>query len=83
MKCKKMNMPAKLIDSICERLSYYIAQGQLSNDELVQIIEHTGSYLNLSTRSQWAKQNGKSYNAAKKYRQNVKLFGTTFIIDNQ
>jgi histidinol phosphatase-like PHP family hydrolase len=76
------NTSAALTDTICNRLTYYITNGQLSNDDLVQIIEHTGSYLNLATRSEWKRQTGKCYNTAKKYRRNVRLFGATFVIDN-
>lgn len=59
-----------------------IINNYLSNDDLVQIIEQTGSYLNLRTRSAYAKENNLSYNGAKKFRQNVNLFGVNFIVDN-
>jgi len=72
-----------IVNKICEHLSKRIEDGELSNSDLVQIIEHVGSYLNLTTRSDYAKQNGLSYNGAKKHRQNVKLFNVNFIIDNE
>lgn len=73
----------QLIDNIKDRISQYTIDGKLSNEDLVQIIELCGSYLNLKTRSQYAKESGISYNGAKKFRQNIQIFGTTFIIDNE
>lgn len=54
----------------------------LSNDDLVQIIEQCGSYLNMMTISDYATKNNISYNGAKKFRDNVQIFGVKFIIDN-
>jgi len=54
----------------------------LSNDDLVQIIEQCGSYLNLMTIADYAKQNKMSYNGAKNHRDKVELFNVKFIIDN-
>jgi hypothetical protein len=78
----KTNTDKPLVNIICKRISYYIHAGMLSDEDLVQIIEHTGDYLNLKTRSNYAKEYGISYNGAKKFRQNVNLFGAKFIIDN-
>lgn len=66
-----------------ERLQVAMEQGKLTNAGLVQIIEQAGSFLNLRTRSDYERQEGVSYNTAKRYRQNVKLFNVTFVIDNQ
>lgn len=71
-----------IVNTICEHLSKRIESGELSNKDLVQIIEHVGSYLNLQTISDYAKENNISYNGAKKYRYKVVLFNTKFIIDN-
>jgi len=68
----------KINKNITKGLEY----GQLSNSDLVQIIECAGDLLNLQTRSSYAKSQGISYNGAKKFRQNVNLFGATFVIDN-
>jgi hypothetical protein len=43
-----------------------IENGELSNDDLVQLIELLGGYLNLSTIPNYAKLNGLSYNGVKK-----------------
>lgn len=72
-----------LINTINEHISKLILDGKLSNDDLVQLIEHAGSYLNLQTLPQWALQNGKSYNGAKIQKAKVNLFGVKFIIDNE
>ena len=76
-----MNM-SQLIENIADRLHQYVIEGKLSNKDLVQIIEQCGGYLNLKTRTAYAQENKISYNGAKKHRQNVTLFGQTFIIDN-
>jgi hypothetical protein len=72
-----------LADLICSRIYFYIKEGKLCNDDLVQIIEQTGDFLNLKTRSAYAKEKNISYNGAKKHRTNISLFGTKFIIDNE
>jgi hypothetical protein len=74
-------MTEKEMDIIC-RLVTHIQKGDVSNDFLVQLIELSGSFLNIKTRSEYAKENEISYNGAKHHRCNVKLFGVNFIIDN-
>ena len=71
-----------IVNVICEHLNKRIVAGELSNSDLVQIIELCGSYLNIRTRSQYAKEEGKSYNGAKNFRTNITLFGKKFVIDN-
>lgn len=66
-----------------KKLQIAMEQGKLTNAGLVQIIEQAGSFLNLRTRSDYQKDEGCSYNTAKKYRQNIKLFNVTFVIDNK
>jgi len=57
--------------------------GEISNTDLVQIIELSSIYLNLKTITNYAKSNGISYNGALKRRLNkVKIDKQTFIIDN-
>jgi len=70
-------------EKILNRLSELIETNQLNNEDLVQIIEHVGSYLNLETISEYAKKNNLSYNGVKKYRKIIKLFNVKFVIDNQ
>jgi hypothetical protein len=57
--------------------------GELSNDDLVQIIELAGSYLNLQTISKYARAYGLSYNGVKKTREIRVIFDTRFVIDNE
>ncbi len=76
------NTDKDLTDKICCRLTDLIMENKLSNDSLVQIIEHCGSYLNLMTRSSYRKRWGISYNGAKFHRMNREIFGVKFIIDN-
>ena len=67
---------------VLNRLSELISNGEIDNKGLVQIIELAGGFLNLKTRSAYSKENNISYNGAKKFRENINLFGVTFIIDN-
>ena len=57
--------------------------GELLNDDLVQIIELAGSYLNLQTISNYAKASGLSYNGVKKTKEIRVIFDTRFVIDNE
>jgi len=72
-----------LVNTICDHLGQRIEAGQLTNDDLVQIIEHLGSYLNLSTIEDYARKNKISYNGAKKFRSCIKIFNVKFVIDNE
>lgn len=72
-----------LIAIIQEHLSERIKNNELSNDDLVQLIEHIGSYLNLATIPDYAKQNNLSYNGVKKFRTIKTIFNTKFVIDNE
>lgn len=72
-----------LVNKICEHLSKRIENEELSNDDMVQIIEHVGAYLNLMPISEYAKANNLSYNGAKKCRVVRIIFKTKFIIENQ
>lgn len=54
-----------LVNQIIEHLGKRIKAGELSNEDMVQIIEQIGSYLNLQTVSNYAKEKGMSYNGAK------------------
>ncbi|RXK57550.1 hypothetical protein ESA94_20340 [Lacibacter luteus] len=72
-----------LVNKICEHLSLRIENGELSNTDMVQIIEHIGAYLNIATVPNYAKQNNMSYNGVKKYRHVKKIFNVKFVIDNE
>jgi hypothetical protein len=71
-----------LINNICEHLSKRIETGELSNDDMVQIIEHIGGYLILRTIAHYARAERLSYSGAKKFRQVRKIFNVKFVIDN-
>lgn len=47
-----------LVNKICEHLSERIESNDLSNDDIVQIIEHLGCYLNLQTISDYSRSTG-------------------------
>jgi hypothetical protein len=68
---------------VLNKFEKYVYENVPSNDFLVQICELSGKYLNLQTISNYAKNNGKSYNGVKKFRQKINLFGVKFIIDNK
>jgi hypothetical protein len=69
--------------NISQMIHENVVKGNLSNDELVQLIEQCGSYLNLKTIPDYAKENCISYNGAKKFRRVVKIFNVKFIVDNE
>jgi hypothetical protein len=73
---------SKLKDKLLINIHKGMDNNMLSNNDLVQIIELCGLYLNLSTIPEYAKKNNISYNGVKKFRENVKLFGVKFVIDN-
>lgn len=57
-------------------------EGNFTNNDLVQFIEHTGSFLNLKTIPDYAKEKSMSYNGVKKHRKIVEIFNIKFVIDN-
>jgi hypothetical protein len=71
-----------LKDKILLNIYKGMENNMLSNDDLVQIIEQCGNFLNLQTVSDYARDHKISYNGAKNYRDKVNLFGVKFIVDN-
>jgi len=72
----------KTIDKVTKRIGEMTQSGELSNEDLVQIIELCGIYLNIRTIPNYAKENGLTYNGVKKTRNIVNVFGQKFVIDN-
>lgn len=68
----------KILSFISEKFE----NGEINNENLVQIIELCGSYLNIKTISDYAKSNNISYNGVKKFRNIKILFNSKFVIDN-
>lgn len=69
-------------DLLCKFLFDKMQNEDYTNDDLVQFIEHAGSFLNLKTIPDYAKENNMSYNGVKKFRTIVTIFNTKFVIDN-
>ena len=67
---------------LATRLEKHIFENDVPNSELIEIMNICGDYLNLKTRSQYARENNISYNGAKHHRNNVKINGVIFIVDN-
>lgn len=59
-----------------------IFNGELSNEEVVQIIELSMSYLNAKTITEYAKHHNLSYNGVKRFRKIVNIRNVKFVIDN-
>lgn len=59
-----------------------VVNNELSDENLVQLLEQIGLYLNLQTIPNYAKVNNISYNGVKKFRKIVKIFDIKFVIDN-
>ncbi len=70
-------------EKIKEYISKYVFKGELESDNLVQLIELCGGYLNLDTIPNYSKKNHISYNGTKKCRQIITLFGSKFVVDNK
>jgi hypothetical protein len=80
-----MSDSAKIKENTQKLLYFIMAKfenNELDNDSLVQLIELSAGYLNLRTRTEYAKQRNKSYNGAKNFRRNIRIAGKAFIIDN-
>lgn len=71
-----------LVNKIADHLTERIISDELSNDDMVQLIEHLGGYLNLKTIPDYAKENNMSYNGVKKFRETREIFNVKFVIDN-
>ena len=71
------------MSDLVSRFEKHIFDNKVSNEELVQIIELCGKYLNLKTISDYCRDNKISYNGAKNFRNNIELFNVKFIIDNE
>ncbi len=71
-----------LKDKIIINISKGVENNILSNNDLLQIIECVGDYLNLDTISKYATKNDLSYNGAKNNRNIKKIFGVRFVVDN-
>ncbi|MCF8218736.1 MAG: hypothetical protein K9J21_07115 [Bacteroidales bacterium] len=67
---------------VLEKFLKYVYTNDFSNEFLVQLIELAGSFLNLQTIPDYARENNLSYNGVKKTRQIRKIFNVKFVIDN-
>ena len=70
------------IDKIEEYVYKCLQKEELSDEDLVQIIERINYYLNLKTIQKYANDNSLSYNGVKKHRKIIKLFGCKLVADN-
>jgi len=80
---QKIEPMNNLKDKIIINISKGVDNNVLSNDDLLQIIECVGDYLNLATISKYATKNDLSYNGAKNNRNIKKIFGVRFVVDNK
>lgn len=72
----------ELKDKIIRNIIKGMDNNMLSNNDLIDIIEATGSFLNLRTISDYATQNNLSYNGAKNHRNVRKIFNVRFVVEN-
>ena len=72
-----------MLEKIQNRLHDIITNDELSNFDIIQLIEQLGGYLNLQTIAQRAKTLGVDYNCVKMSNiEKIELFGVKFVIDN-
>jgi len=69
-------------EDVTEQIAKGAQNNTLSNDDLVQIIELCGSFLNLQTIADYARTNRLSYNGAKNNRDVRHILNVKFVIDN-
>ena len=68
---------------LCDFVTEKTMNGELFNNDLVQLIEVAGAFLNLQTISDYAQSNNLSYNGAKNHRNTIEIFNIKFVIDNE
>mgnify|MGYP003621255397 FL=1 len=73
---------SELSEKIIRNIHLGIENDLITDDDLVQIIEHAGKFLNLETISNYSARTGISYNGVKKFRRNIKIFNVNFVMDN-
>ena len=79
---------SELYNIINEHLTHRLQNNELTNEDISGLIDLLGSYLNLQTISDYAKENKLSYNGvlerikSGKVNQYV-LFNVKFVIDNE
>lgn len=66
-----------------EKFIKMVQEKGVSNEFLVEIFKLTGSYLNLKTISDYARDNKMSYPGVVKCREIKKMFNVKFVIDNE
>ncbi len=79
---------SELHNIIKEHLGKRLHNVELTNDEMVSLIDLIGGYLNLETISSYAKREGIEYNGVLARIKSGKikeytLFGVKFVIDNE
>ena len=77
-----METSAKSVNLISE-VHLLVQDGQLTNEDLVELIKVAGTYLNLQTIPVYAKKRSLTYQGVKVTRKIVEIFNVKFVIDNQ
>ncbi len=68
---------------LCDFVTEKTMKGELTNNDLIQLIEVAGAFLNLKTIANYAHEKKLSYNGAKNHRHTTEIFNTKFVIDNE
>ena len=81
------NKISPLATKINQHLSERVHKGELSNLDMVSVVENLCQYFNLATYSDYAKREGISYNGVKTRVesgkvQEIEFFNVKFVIDN-
>ena len=72
----------KLINTICDHVGKRFQNDELTNDDMVQLIEYCGAFLNIKTIPDYARENEMSYNGVKNNRPIKTIFNVQFVVDN-
>ena len=70
------------VNNIKASIGDAMMNGELSNDNLVELIKHLGAYGNVMSVADYAKQINKSKVTVYNYRNVVNLWGFKFVVEN-
>jgi hypothetical protein len=73
----------ELEDKLLNNFGAFVQTKSPSNECLIAFIKLAGTFLNLQTIPQYAKDHKMSYEGVKKFRHIETIFGVKFVIDNE
>lgn len=85
LKNSTMENDAKIKENT-DKLIHFVAtkfeKGELNNESLLELFKVMGNYLNLKTPSDYARDNGLTYQGVNSCRNIQEIFGVRFVVEN-